>query len=145
MWADPEVVRHIGGVPSGRDRTWQRLLAYVGHWTLLGFGYWAVTERSTGAFVGELGFANFERDLDLDVAVNPELGWAFTSRVRGRGYASEAALAALAWRDEWIDGSQTIALVDPENHASLRVAQKCGFMERDRPLLRGRPIVLCVR
>ncbi len=145
MWSDPDVVRHIGGEPSSRGRTWQRLLAYAGHWSLLGFGYWAVEERKTGSFVGELGFAHFERDLVPDISAHPEFGWAFATRVRGRGYATEAALAALAWRDRGIDGDETVALIDPQNHASLRVAQKCGFAETARTVLGGRPIVLLAR
>jgi RimJ/RimL family protein N-acetyltransferase len=45
MWSDPEVTRFIGGQPSTREETWSRLLRYVGHWTMLGFGYWAVRDK----------------------------------------------------------------------------------------------------
>lgn len=40
MWAEPEVVRHIGGRPFTREESWSRLLRYIGHWSALGFGYW---------------------------------------------------------------------------------------------------------
>ena len=64
MWADPEVTRHITGVPSTREESWARLLRYAGLWPLLGFGYWLVEDRATGRFLGEVGFANFQRDIE---------------------------------------------------------------------------------
>src|ERR1700729_2426842 len=62
MWADPEVTRYIGGKPLSEEETWARLLRYVGHWSLLGFGYWVVEEKATGNFAGEIGFADYKRD-----------------------------------------------------------------------------------
>ena len=53
LWTDPEVTRFIGGKPSTTEEVWPRLLRYAGHWSLLGFGYWAITEKATGRFVGE--------------------------------------------------------------------------------------------
>jgi RimJ/RimL family protein N-acetyltransferase len=50
MWADPLVTRHIGGIPLSAEESWTRLLRYVGHWALLGFGYWVVEEKATGNF-----------------------------------------------------------------------------------------------
>ena len=63
MWADPEVTRYIGGKPLTEEESWARLLRYVGHWSLLGFGYWLVEEKMTGNFIGEVGFADYKRDL----------------------------------------------------------------------------------
>ncbi len=63
MWSDPDVTRFIGGVPSTEQQVWSRMLSYAGHWSLPGFGYWAVEEAASGAFIGELGFANFKRDI----------------------------------------------------------------------------------
>ena len=45
LWADPEVVRFIGGHPLSREESWARFLRYLGHWTALGFGYWTVRHR----------------------------------------------------------------------------------------------------
>jgi len=57
LWADPVVTRYIGGRPFSAEEVWTRLLRYVGHWTLLGFGFWAIEDKAAGSFVGELGFA----------------------------------------------------------------------------------------
>lgn len=55
MWAEPEVVRYTVGTPSSPQRTWLRMLGYRGHWSMLGFGYWAVIERASGTFVASWG------------------------------------------------------------------------------------------
>ena len=64
MWADPTITWHIGGKPFTEEESWTRLLRYVGHWALLGFGYWVVEERATGIFAGEIGFADYKRNLE---------------------------------------------------------------------------------
>src|ERR1700736_1329189 len=87
MWTDPVVTRFIGGKPSTEQQTWARLLNYAGHWALLGFGYWAIEEKASGAFIGELGFADFKREIDPAMRDVPELGWTLASAAHGRGYA----------------------------------------------------------
>jgi RimJ/RimL family protein N-acetyltransferase len=64
LWMDPMVTRFIGGKPSTSQEVWHRLLRYVGHWAVLGFGYWVASEKASGRFVGEVGFADWKRDLD---------------------------------------------------------------------------------
>ncbi len=60
---DPDVVRHLGGTPFSREDTWRRLLCAPGLWTLLGSGYWAITARDDGRYLGQLGFADFKREM----------------------------------------------------------------------------------
>src|SRR4051794_8967766 len=50
MWADPKVVRYIRPTPFTEEETWARLLRYVGHWALLGDGFWVVEDKNTGEF-----------------------------------------------------------------------------------------------
>jgi RimJ/RimL family protein N-acetyltransferase len=145
MWRDPIVTRYIGGTPSGEQQAWSRLLNYAGHWALLGFGYWAVEEKVSREFIGELGFADFRRDIDPLMRNAPELGWAFASRVHGRGYATEAVGAVLTWSEARFESSRTVCLIHPENLASIRVAQKCGYREFKRQLFNDRPVVLFER
>jgi len=145
MWADPAVVRYIGGVPSTEPQSWSRLLGYRGHWSLLGFGYWAVEEKETGEYVGELGFADFKRGFDASLAGVPELGWAFVARRHGRGYATEAVRAASAWGDRRFGAARTVCLIDPENLASIRVAQKCGYRELRRAVYKDAPTIIFER
>lgn len=127
MWADPQVTRHIGGRPLSREEAWGKLLRLAGHWAMLGFGYWVVCERASGRFVGEVGFANFERALDPPLAGAPEGGWVLAPWAHGKGYATEAVRAATAWLEGRMGPVRTVCLINREHTPSLRVAEKCGY------------------
>lgn len=144
MWTDPGVTRFIGGKPSSREEVWSRLLRYVGHWRLQGYGYWVAREKGTDRFVGEIGFADFKRDLTPAFGDTPEMGWALSPGVHGQGYATEAVSGALAWADEHFAGGRTVCMIDPANAPSLRVAEKVGFSEFARTVYRE-PTILFQR
>jgi RimJ/RimL family protein N-acetyltransferase len=98
MWGDAEVARFIGGSPSTRQESWFRMLRYAGLWPMVGFGYWAIADRAKGRFLGDVGFADFQRGMpELDGV--PEVGWALVPHAWGRGVATEAVQAVLAWSD----------------------------------------------
>ena len=145
MWADPFVTRHIGGRPFSREEVWARILRYVGHWTLMGYGYWALVEKESGSFIGDLGFADFKRDLDPSLGDDPEIGWVLATRVHGRGYATEAVSAAVAWGERCFGPRRTVCLIDPDNAASIRVAGKCGYRELRRTTYKGEPTIVFAR
>ena len=141
MWADPVVTRHIGGRAFTAEEVWTKVLRYVGHWSLLGFGYWAVHEKATGRFVGEVGFADFKRDMQPSIEGTPEMGWVLMPWSHGKGFATEAAREALAWLDA--QGSRScVCLIGPDNAPSIQVAKKCGFAERVRTTYKGHPTIL---
>ena len=142
MWGDPVVARFIGGKPSTREDVWNRLLRYGGLWALLGFGYWAVEDKADGVFVGDIGFADFKRDITPSMDGLPEIGWALSPTVHGRGYASEAVAGAVAWGDANFAGAATACIIDPQNLASIRVAQKNGYRELTHTTYRGEPTIM---
>ena len=127
MWSDPDVIRYTLGSPSSPQRTWLRILAYRGHWAMLGYGYWAVEEKVSGRYVGELGFADFKRDIQPSIEGMPELGWALAPRAHGRGYATEALRAAVSWGDSHFGQRRTACIIHRDNRASFRVAEKLGY------------------
>lgn len=127
MWSSPQVTKYTIGAAAPPQRTWQRLLAYCGHWALLGFGYWAVEARSTGRYIGELGFADFHRELPASVHGLPEIGWALAADSQGRGYASEALQKVLEWGDACLTAERTFCIIHRENHPSLHLARKFGY------------------
>jgi RimJ/RimL family protein N-acetyltransferase len=145
MWADPAVTRYIGGRPFTEEEVWARLLRYVGHWSWMGFGYWAIEEKATGDFIGELGFADFKREIEPSIQGLPELGWVLASRAHSQGYATEAVRAVIAWGEAHFGSGQTVCLIHPENLPSLRVAEKCGFQEPLRTTYKGQPTLLFAR
>jgi RimJ/RimL family protein N-acetyltransferase len=145
MWGNPIVTRHITGRASGRHDTWMRILRYAGLWSMLGYGYWAIEERASSRFVGDVGFADFHRELSPPIDGIPEAGWVLDPAFYGRGYATEALLAVLAWADANIPVVQTACIIAPENAASFRVAEKAGYTERTQATYQGEPTVLLKR
>ncbi|MBX2805587.1 MAG: GNAT family N-acetyltransferase [Hyphomicrobiales bacterium] len=145
MWADPEVVRHISGKPSTETETWFRLLRYAGHWDLLGYGYWAVTDRASGAFLGEAGLADYRRDIEPDFRGAPEAGWVMATASHGRGLAREAVTAILAWADENLSAIRTVCMISPEHDASLRLAKDVGYVNACQAKYMGSDVVVLER
>jgi RimJ/RimL family protein N-acetyltransferase len=145
MWADPVVTRYIGGKPLTEEESWTRLLRYVGHWSLLGFGYWLAEEKVTGNFVGEIGFGDYKRDLQPSLKGVPEIGWVLASQAQGRGYATEAVRAAIEWGDRNLSPARTACIIAPENVPSIRVAVKCGYRESGSATYKGHPTLMFVR
>jgi RimJ/RimL family protein N-acetyltransferase len=145
LWTDPEVTRFIGGKPSTPEEVWGRLLRYVGHWALLGFGYWAVAEKETGRFMGEVGFSDFKRVIEPSLNGIPEIGWVIAPHGHGRGYATEAAQAAVAWGEAHFGPVGTACIIAPENGSSIRVAEKCGYRELCRTTYKDSPTIMFVR
>ncbi len=144
MWADPIVTRYFGH-SFIEEESWTRFLRYVGHWDLLGFGYWLVEEKASGNFVGEIGFADYKRDIQSSVELAPEIGWVLAAASHGKGYATEAVRAATEWGDRNFEASQTTCIIHPENLPSIRVAEKCGYREFERTAYKGQPSVVFVR
>ena len=142
MWGNAEVVRYIGGKPSTREEAWARMLRAHGLWAMLGYGYWVVEEQASGRFVGDVGFADFRRDMQPSVEGVPEIGWVLDPWCHGRGYASEAVAAALGWADAHIEAPEYCCIIDPDNAASIRVAEKAGFRQSGRASYKGEPTLV---
>jgi RimJ/RimL family protein N-acetyltransferase len=144
LWSDPQVTRYIGGRPFSREEVWARLLRYLGHWSVAGYGFWQVRERATGRFVGEAGLADFKRELAVSFDGAPETGWVLAPWSHGKGYATEAMTAILTW-SEAQGHPRTVCLIDPPNTASLRVAAKCGYRELVRTPYKGADVIVLER
>lgn len=126
MWADENVTRFIGGKPSSREDSWRRFQTYVGHWALMGHGFWLIEEKASGRFVGEGGFGTFKREIEPPFEA-PEQGWALAPHAHGQGYAFEAMSAAVRWGEQHFGRSDFVCLIAPENAPSLKLAEKLGY------------------
>ena len=145
MWADSIVVRYTTGKPQTREDAWMRMLRYGGLWAFLGYGYWAVEEKATGTFVGEIGFADFKREIEPSLDGMPEIGWVLASKMHGKGYATEAVRAAVAWGDTQFGAGKTCCIIHPDNTASVRVAEKCGYRELTKGSYKDHDVILFTR
>ena len=118
--ADAEVMRFLGGSPFSTLEAWRHLAFIVGHWQLLGYGHFAVEEKSSGKLAGRIGF--------LNPAGWPgfELGWTLGREFWGKGYATEGARRALRYAFEEMDRDHVISLIHPDNKSSIKVAERLG-------------------
>lgn len=142
MLADPQVYRFVGNKPAAREEAWRKLIGCAGLWSILGYGYWSVERKSDRAYIGQVGFADFKRDMQPPIEGIPEMGWLLSSDAHGEGLASEAVAAGLRWADEALGGCEITAIIDPGNAGSIRVAEKAGFSSREEASYKGEPILL---
>ncbi len=133
LLGDPQVMRHY---PRPKDRAeargwieWNRRL-YDKH----GYGLWLLTLRGNGAFVGDCGLTPQSVAGQVDV----ELGYHVRAELWGKGYATEAAAACRDWARDVLGLHRLIAIIDPHNLASQRVASKVGLAEERRIIRHGR-------
>jgi RimJ/RimL family protein N-acetyltransferase len=144
LWAEPQVVRFLGGKPNTREDCWMRMLRHAGMWSFMGIGSWLV-ETKGGEFVGEIGFLWLKRDIQPSIEGFPEVGWILHPSAHGKGYASEAVGGALAWGDANLAHKRFTCIIHPDNAASLNVARKTGFAEYTRGVYHNEPIVMLER
>lgn len=137
MSADPETFRYSDRGPMTSEESWTRLLRHAGHWSLLGYGVFAVEEKASGRFVGEAGFGDFKRKLGADFDMYPEAAWSFAPWAKGSGYATEAAAAALNWLEGELSPERTVCLIHVDNQASIRVAEKLDYRPFRERVYRG--------
>ena len=140
IWADPEVMRYIGAGETCDDERSRELLGHlIEHWDDHGFGLWAVVPKAEQAPVGWAGLAV----PTFLPAVLPavEAGWLLARSHWGRGYATEATRALLAFGFGELKLHRIYATCDPKNRASARVLEKAGMRYeghlRDHLIQRG--------
>ena len=101
-----------------------------------------IADRADGRLLGEVGFADFKRELDPPLDA-PEAGWALAPAAHGRGYGSEALAAALDWADARFP--RTACIIGPGNRPSLRLAAAMGYVQTARADYKGAPTLMFSR
>jgi len=119
LLADAEACRFIGGhLP--RAAAWRKFLQQPGAWLVQGFGMFSMIDRRSGLWLGQLGPWRPEG------WPGNEIGYSLHPDAWGRGYATEAGVAAIDWAFANLGWDQIIHCIAPDNHASQRVAQRLG-------------------
>lgn len=110
---------------------WRNAAVMAGHWALHGFGMFVVEEKASGLFVGRVG------PFYPPVWPGLEVGWGVASQFRGKGYAVEAARAAIDWSFATFDLDRIVHCIDAENMASQAVARRLGARQEGEFVLLG--------
>ena len=145
IWTDPVVRRHFHGPALTREDMWSRYLRGFGMWAVMGYGSWAIEEKETGTYIGVAGVFEVKRDMTPSMEGMPEAGWTIASHVHGKGYATEAAQAALAWTDAHLNHPRMFCIIAPENTPSIRVAEKLGFRPWSETTYKDQPTLIFLR
>jgi RimJ/RimL family protein N-acetyltransferase len=140
LCADPEVMRYIGGGATlTRDESEAQVSGFERHWEELGFGLWAAEERASGRLIGFVGLARL--DDWVRGSHETEVGWRLERTFWGRGLATEGALASLRYGFKELGLERIISIIQPENVASRRVAEKAGLTLRGEARWRGHDVI----
>lgn len=123
MHADEDAARYIGGTLL-RAPAWRKFLQMPGAWMVQGFAMFSVIEKASGRWLGQAG------PWQPDGWPGTEVGWAFHPSAWGKGYATEAATAAIDWAFEHLGWSEVIHSIDPGNAASQALARRLGSVNR---------------
>lgn len=111
--------RFIGG-PSLRGDAWRRFLQMPGAWVLYGFAMFSVIEKSTGLWLGQAG------PWYPDGWPGREVGYAFHQDARGKGYCTEACVAAMDFAFDTLGWDDVVHTIVPDNLASQAVVKRLG-------------------
>ncbi len=121
--ADPVAMHFIGG-HMPRAAAWRKFLVMPGAWVVQGFGMFSVLDKVTGEWLGQLG------PWQPEGWPGTEVGWGFKRGAWGKGYAHEAAVAAIDWAFDTLGWDEVIHSIDPDNAASIVLAQRLGSRNR---------------
>ena len=112
----------IGG-PLNPGDTWRRFATDMGHWHLMGFGWFTIDDGTGPQGVVGLHHPPFKDDI--------ELGWFLYGSATGKGYATEAAKAARDWARRTLRPTRLVSYIDVDNKPSQRLAARLGATLED--------------
>ncbi len=118
---DPEVIRYTGDAPFANEAAARAFLEAYDAYARHGMGRWAVIRKEDEAYLGWCGL-KYSPDLD-----EVDIGFRFFRKYWGRGYATEAAQACLAYGLETLGLKEIVGRAMKANHASMRVLEKLGM------------------
>jgi RimJ/RimL family protein N-acetyltransferase len=125
VYGDEAVMTYLpGGIPRSVSKVEGVIEYYLTHWEHWKYGVWAVTDKESGDLLGQAGL-NYVADLQ-----EVEVLYALGRSTWGKGYATEAANAAMHYGFEKHQLDKIIAMAAPDNDASIRVLKKLGMTFR---------------
>ena len=126
IYAEPSITEYMEGLYPDRQEEIEFSKSYIENmYGFYGYGLWMVIEKSSDRIIGRAGLSN--REVDGEVCL--ELGYVIAKESQRQGYATEVSQAILEYAKDELGAIKVIALMKPENEASVRTARKLGFKE----------------
>nr|WP_295667608.1 GNAT family N-acetyltransferase [Sphingomonas sp.] len=126
--ADPETMRFLGGALN-RAVAWRAMATMAGAWDVRGFSMFSVIERTSGRWIGRIG------PWQPEGWPGTEVGWGLSAEFAGKGYALEAASAAMDYAFDTLGWASAIHTIHPDNAASIALAKRLGSINQGRVTL----------
>jgi len=123
LHANAEAARFIGGAMP-RAAAWRKFLQMPGAWAVQGFGMFSIEDKASGEWLGQLG------PWQPEGWPGTEVGWALHPSAWGKGYATEAAVAAIDWTFARLGWNEIIHCIDADNRPSQALAERLGSSVR---------------
>ncbi len=139
LYSDPDVRRYFPEKTLTYAETKEELEwiidVYYGQY---GYGLWATMFKETGDFIGRCGLLPWKIDGQVEI----EVAYLLDKHYWGRGLATEAARALANYAFEQLHAPRVICMANPENTASIAVAQKLGMTFDGPGIIKDYPTVL---
>lgn len=124
LYSDPEIRRYFPDGTLTREETWEEVEWYLnGHPKFPELGLWATILKETGRFIGRCGLLHWIIDGKEEI----EVAYLIDKAYWGQGLGTEAAQGILDYGFERLGLLRLVCLIDRENAASIRVAEKIGM------------------
>jgi RimJ/RimL family protein N-acetyltransferase len=124
LYCDPEMIKYIPDAPRNYEEAREILEWHMnGHPKHPELGLWATIYKETNTFIGRCGLLPWHID-DRDEV---EVAYMISKPYWGQGLATEAARAIRDYGFNKLQLSRLVCLIDEENLASIRVAEKIGM------------------
>ncbi|MBE5952220.1 MAG: GNAT family N-acetyltransferase [Lachnospiraceae bacterium] len=121
LLTEEEVGRYLPVKPGSRKEELEKLISYVECvYPFFEYGYWGVFLKKTGELIGRAGFREGSEP--------PEAGYVIKKNERRKGYGTEVLRGLISYASEEILCEELCVFIDRRNLASVRVAEKCGFV-----------------
>jgi ribosomal-protein-alanine N-acetyltransferase len=139
LYHSPDVRKYYSeGIPTYEET--RRELEWIVNecYPKYGFGMWATLLKETGKFIGRCGLC----PMDIEGKEEIEVAYMLDSQYWGQGLATEAAKAILHYGFEQVGRKRLICVINPDNIASARVAEKIGMTLKIDGDVNGEPTLL---
>lgn len=138
LCSHPDVMRYTGEEPLGSLEEAEKAIAEYPDFETVGYGRWGCVLKGQQTIIGFCGLKYLP---EFDAV---DLGYRFLPEHWGQGLATEACRVSLQFGFEVLGLNHIMAMVLPENLASIRVLEKIGMQHEGkidyeglRPLLFG--------
>ena len=135
---DPDTMKYwLKGPDKNFEETKQRILNIEDHWQIHGFGDWGAVMKNNSRLMGFAGLHFIDGMDDVNI------GYAFEKTYWRKGFGFETCHAILEFGQNVLKLSHIVAVIWPQNIASIRLIEKCGLRFWKKMIWGGGDRIVC--